>query len=89
MVRALSRARAFAREQKPAVIAILRRFLRVEDEDLLSRIYDLHGWAESPDGRIDSALAAETIRATRLAEGVAKEIPVEQVFDFSYLTPIR
>jgi ABC-type nitrate/sulfonate/bicarbonate transport system substrate-binding protein len=89
MVRALSRARTFAREQKPAVIAILRRFLRVEDEDLLSRIYDLHGRAESPDGRVDSALAAETIRDTRLAEGVAKEIPVEQVFDFSYLTPIR
>lgn len=89
MVRALSRARAFAREQKLAVIPILRRLLRIEDEDLLSRIYDLHGRAESPDGRIDTALAAETIRDARLAEGVAKEIPVEQVFDFSYLTPHR
>jgi NitT/TauT family transport system substrate-binding protein len=89
MARALSRARAFAREQKPAVSPILRRFLRIEDEDLLSRIYDYHRRAETPDGRIDTALAAETIRDARLAEGVAKEIPVEQVFDFSYLTPLR
>ncbi|OGQ82176.1 MAG: hypothetical protein A3F90_10055 [Deltaproteobacteria bacterium RIFCSPLOWO2_12_FULL_60_19] len=87
MTRALSRARAFAREQKPAVIPILKRFLRIEDEDLLSKIYDLHGRAESPDGRIDPALAAETIRDARLAEGVAKDIAVEQVFDFSYLAP--
>ncbi len=89
MTRALSRARAFAREQKPAVIPILKRFLRIEDEDLLSKIYDLHGRAESPDGRIDPVLAAETIRATRLAEGVARDIAVEQVFDFSYLAPVR
>lgn len=89
MVRALSRARAFAREQKPAVIPILRRFLRTEDEDLLSRIYDYHRRAETPDGRIDTALAAETIRDARLAEGIAIEIPVEKVFDFSYLTPLR
>ncbi len=89
MVRALSRARAFSREQKPAVIPILRRFLRIEDEDLLSKIYDYHRKAETADGRIDAALAAETIREARLAEGVAKEIPVEQVFDFSYLTPLR
>ncbi len=89
MTRALSRARAFAREQKPAVIPILKRFLRIEDEDLLSKIYDLHGRAESPDGRIDPALAAETIRDARLAEGIARDIAVEQVFDFSYLAPPR
>ncbi len=89
MVRALTRARSFAREQKSAVIPILRRFLRIEDEDLLSKIYDYYGRADTADGRIDMALAAETIRDARAGDGVAKEIPVEQVFDFSYLTPPR
>jgi NitT/TauT family transport system substrate-binding protein len=89
MVRALTRARAFAQEQKPAVIPILRRFLRIDDEDLLSKIYDYHSRVETADGRIDATLAAETIRDARGAEGLAKEIPVEQIFDFSYLTPPR
>ena len=42
MLRALSRARAFAREQKPAVLPILKRFLKLQDEDLLSQFYDYH-----------------------------------------------
>ncbi len=89
MMRALTRAQAFAKEQKLAVIPILRRFLGIKDDDLISQIYDYYRRAETTDGRIDMALAAETIRDARVGEGVAKEIPVEQVFDFSYLTPLR
>ena len=89
MIRALARARAFARENKPATVAILKRFLRLDDEDLISKIYDYHKTVETTDGRIDTALAADTIRDTRQAEGITKEIPVSQVFDFSYLEPAR
>ena len=89
MLRALSRARAFAREQKPAVLPILKRFLKLQDEDLLSQFYDYHQRAETPDGRIDAGLAAETIRDARQAEGVAREISVGQLFDFSYLETLR
>jgi NitT/TauT family transport system substrate-binding protein len=89
MARALTRARTFARENKPATVAILKRFLRLDDEDLLSRTYDYHRKAETPDGRIDTALAAETIRNTAQVEGIARETPVNQVFDFSYLEPAR
>ena len=89
MLRALSRARAFAREQKPAVLPILKRFLKLQDEDLLSQFYDYHQRAETPDGRIDAGLAAETIRDARQAEGVAREISVGQLFDFSYLESPR
>ena len=89
MLRALSRARAFAREQKPAVLPILKRFLKLQDEDLLSQFYDYHQRAETPDGRIDVGLAAETIRDARQAEGVAREISVGQLFDFSYLESPR
>ena len=82
MLRALSRARAFAREQKPAVLPLLKRFLKLQEEDLLSQFYDYHQRAETPDGRIDVGLAAETIRDARQAEGGARENSVGQLFPF-------
>jgi ABC-type nitrate/sulfonate/bicarbonate transport system substrate-binding protein len=85
MIRALTRARAFARENKAPTVTILKRFLRMDDEDLAAKIYDYHKRAETPDGKIDAALAGETIRDTRQAEGITRDIPVNQVFDFSYL----
>jgi len=89
MIRALARARTFAGENKPATVAILKRFLRLDDEDLTSKIYDYHKKVETPDGRIDAALAAETVRDTRQAEGITREIDPKQVFDFSYVEPAR
>ncbi|HEU4342132.1 MAG TPA: ABC transporter substrate-binding protein [Candidatus Binatia bacterium] len=85
MTRALARARSFARENKPAAVAILKRFLQLPDEDLVAKIFDYHRNAETPDGKIEPALALETIRETRQTEGVTREISVNQVFDFSYL----
>jgi hypothetical protein len=38
---------------------------------------------------IDAALAAETIRDAREAEGITRQVPVHQVFDFSYVEPPR
>lgn len=89
MLRALSRARAFARENKTQVVPILKKFLQLPDEDLIAKIYDYHKRAETVDGKIDMALAAETIRDVRQAEGIAREIPVSQVFDFTYLEAAR
>jgi ABC-type nitrate/sulfonate/bicarbonate transport system substrate-binding protein len=89
MMRALTAARAFARDNKAATVGILKRFLRLDDEDLISKIYDYHRKAETSDGRIDSALAAETVHDTRQAEGITKDIPINQVFDFSYLDTAR
>ena len=89
LTRALTRARSFARENKPATVAILKRFVRLQDEDLVSKIYDYHRKAETPDGRVDMTLAAETVRDVLKTEVITKEIPVSQVFDFSYLPPQR
>jgi ABC-type nitrate/sulfonate/bicarbonate transport system substrate-binding protein len=85
LLRALTRARAFAMENKSKVIPILKRNLRLEDDDLVSRIYDYHRKVETPDGRIDANLMAEVIRDTRQTEGITKEISADKVFDFSYL----
>jgi NitT/TauT family transport system substrate-binding protein len=85
MLRALARARAFAKENKPATVAILKRFVQLNDEELVSKIYDYHKRAETLDGRVEATLAGETIRDSLQAEAITKEVPVNQVFDFSYL----
>jgi ABC-type nitrate/sulfonate/bicarbonate transport system substrate-binding protein len=89
MTRALARARTFARDNKAQAVAVLKRFLQLDDEDLVAKIYDYHKRAETADGKIDAALAAETIRDTRQTEGITREVPVGQVFDFSYLEGAR
>jgi NitT/TauT family transport system substrate-binding protein len=85
LMRALARARTFAKENKAKVMPILKRNLRLDDDDLASRVYDYHKQVETPDGRIDANLMAEVIRDTRQTEGITKEIAASQVFDFSYL----
>jgi ABC-type nitrate/sulfonate/bicarbonate transport system substrate-binding protein len=89
MARALARARAFARDNKAQALQVLKKFLQLEDEDLVARIYDYHKKVETADGKIDAALAAETIRDARQTEGITREVAVNQVFDFSYLEPGR
>jgi ABC-type nitrate/sulfonate/bicarbonate transport system substrate-binding protein len=85
VIRALTRARAFAKDNKAKVLPTLKRAMRIDDEDLLSKIYDQHKQVETVDGRVDANLIADTIRDARQTEGITKEIPANQVFDFSYL----
>ncbi len=85
LTRAIARARAFARDNKAKVMPTLKRALRIEDEELLSKIYDQHKLVETADGRVDDGLIADTIRDARQTDKIEKEIPANQVFDFSYL----
>ena len=85
LTRAIARARAFGRDNKAKVTPTLKRALRIEDEELLSKIYDQHRLVETADGRVDAGLIADTIRDARQTDGITKEVPANQVFDFSYL----
>jgi NitT/TauT family transport system substrate-binding protein len=85
LLRALTRARAFGKDNKAKVMPTLKRALRLDDEDLLSKIYDQHKKVETQDGKVDATLIADTIRDTRQTEGITKEIAANQVFDFSFL----
>ena len=85
LIRALTRARAFAKENKAKVLPTLKRAMRIDDEDLLAKIYDQHKQVETADGRVDANLIADTIRDARQTENIVKEIPANLVFDFSYL----
>jgi NitT/TauT family transport system substrate-binding protein len=85
LTRAIARARAFAKDNKAKIMPTIKRALRIEDEELLNKIYEQHKLVETADGRVDAALVADTIRDARQTEKIDKEIPVNQVFDFSYL----
>jgi ABC-type nitrate/sulfonate/bicarbonate transport system substrate-binding protein len=85
LTRAIARARAFARDNKAKVMPTIKRATRIEDDELLSKIYDQHKLVETADGRIDAKLMADTIHDARQTEKIEKEIPINQVFDFSYL----
>lgn len=85
LIRALARARAFAKENKARILPTLKRALRIDDEELLAKIYDQHKQVETTDGRVDATLIADTIRDARQTENIVKEIPASQVFDFSFL----
>jgi hypothetical protein len=66
-------------------VAILKRFVRISDDELAEKIYDYHTRAETLDGKVDAARTADTIRDSLQPEAITKEVPVSQVFDFSYL----
>jgi len=85
LARALMRARVFARENKAKVMPTIKRTMRLEDDDLLSKIFDQHKQVETADGKVDAQLIADTIRDARQTERITKEIAANQVFDFSYL----
>ena len=85
LIRAIAHARIFARDNKAKVFPTLKRALHIDDDELLSKIYDQHKKVETAEGRIDAKLMTETIHDARQTQGVTKEIPVSQVFDFSYL----
>ena len=85
LTRAIARARAFARDNKARVMPTIKRATRIEDDELLSKIYEQHKLVETADGRIDAKLMADTIHDARQTEKIEKEIPINQVFDFSYL----
>ena len=85
LTRAIARARAFAKDNKATVMPTIKRALRIEDDELLSKIYEQHKLVETADGRIDAKLMADTVHDARQTEKIEKEIPINQVFDFSYL----
>jgi len=88
LIRALTRARAFAKENKARILPTLKRAMHIDDEDLLAKIYDQHKQVETADGRVDAQLMADTIRDARQTEHIARDVHANQVFDFSYLPQV-
>ena len=85
LTRAIARARAFAKDNKARIMPTLKRALRIDDEDLISKIYEQHKQVETADGRVDATLIADTIRDARQTEKTRKRFPRIRFSIFSFL----
>ena len=83
-----------ARRSKDSVIYLANRqegitammeFTRQKDRDMMSRVYDEHMKTIARDGTIPERLQRIVIDRSKRLTGVTREIPPEEIFDFSYM----
>jgi NitT/TauT family transport system substrate-binding protein len=70
---------------RPEGIAAIMEFTRQKDRELTSRVYDDHMKTIARDGTIPDRLQRIVIERSKRLTGVTREIPPEEIFDFSYL----
>jgi NitT/TauT family transport system substrate-binding protein len=66
-------------------IAAVMEFVRQKDRDMIGRVYDEHMKTIARDGTIPERLQSIVIERSKRLTGVTREIPPEEIFDFSYL----
>jgi NitT/TauT family transport system substrate-binding protein len=75
----------FYRQNRSESIDAIAKELRMADKSLAGEVYDWHMHQLAKDGAADQAWMRGTIEFTKKSLGVTKEIPPEQVFDFSFI----
>jgi hypothetical protein len=63
----------------------LAGFLGIKDPTLAAQVYSAHVERLAPNGYEDDAWASGAIEFTKQSLGINKDIPVNQVFDFSFV----
>ncbi|MGH7887087.1 MAG: hypothetical protein ACREPG_04425, partial [Candidatus Binatia bacterium] len=66
-------------------IAAVMEFTRHKDRDMIARVYDEHMKTIARDGTIPERLQRIVIDRSKRLTGVTREIPPEEIFDFSFL----
>ena len=66
-------------------IAAVMEFTRQNDRDMIARVYDDHMKTIARDGTVPERLQRIVIERSKRLTGVTREIPPEEIFDFSYL----
>jgi NitT/TauT family transport system substrate-binding protein len=66
-------------------IAAIMEFTRQKDRELTARVYDEHMKTVARDGTIPERLQRIVIERSKRLTGVTRDIPPEEIFDFSYL----
>jgi len=64
---------------------ILANFLTIKDPTLAAQVYAAHAARLAPNGYEDDSWANGAIEFTKQSLGIKNEIPVNQVFDFSFV----
>ena len=76
--------RLYLANRQEGITAVME-FTRQKDRDLMSRVYDDHMKTIARDGTITERLERIVIERSKRFTGVTREIPPEEIFDFSYL----
>lgn len=75
----------FYRQNRGESVNIVAKELRMSDTSLAGEVYDWHLNQLAKDSSGDQAWMRGAIAFTKKSLGVSKEIPPEQVFDFSFI----
>lgn len=84
-VKATLRGLVAYRDQKEAALSVMRRFLRIEEPGLAGQIYDYHRATLTADGTVSEELMRTMIESYRQSGKVAREVPFEEVFNFTFV----
>ena len=60
-------------------------FTRQKDRELMTRVYDDHMKTVARDGTIAERLQRIVIDRSKRFTGVTREVPPEEIFDFSFI----
>jgi hypothetical protein len=66
-------------------IAAIMEFTRQKDREMTARVYDEHMKTIARDGTVSERLQRIVIDRSKRLTGVTREIPPEEIFDFSYM----
>ena len=66
-------------------IAAIMEFTRQTDREMTARVYDEHMKTIARDGTVPERLQRIVIDRSKRLTGVTREIPPEEIFDFSYM----
>jgi hypothetical protein len=64
---------------------VLASFLGIKDPSLAAQVYSAHVERLAPNGYEDDSWANGAIEFTKQSLGIKKDIPLSQVFDFSFV----
>jgi ABC-type nitrate/sulfonate/bicarbonate transport system substrate-binding protein len=75
----------FSRQNRAEMVKIMPEYLGIKDAALIDQLYDLYLTRQSVDGSVDENWMRGAIEFTqKTLGGTVKEIPANQVFDFSF-----
>lgn len=75
----------YYRQNRSESINMIAKELRVDDRSVVAEMYDWHQGQLAESGSADQTWMRGAIEFTKKSLGVTKEIPPEQVFDFSFI----
>ena len=84
-MRATVKGQRFYLANRQEGITAVMEFTRQKDRDLMSRVYDDHMKTVARDGTIPERLQRIVIERSKRFTGVTRDIPPEEIFDFSFL----